>query len=218
MTAATPGRRTSRRRPSPAPADRTQRQPRGAARREAILDAAIDVLARKGLRGVRLTDVAEAAGVTHPNVAYYFGSKERLLQEAVRERERKEAGFYGLDAELLSLRNLPETARLVFEDARSARLYVVLAADSLDPDDALHEFFTRRYAAARALVIKAVHNDQANGSLSATLDPEQASFEVLSVMMGLEFQWLMDPAHVDYLGVMQRYSESFFERHGKDVA
>jgi len=207
-------------RPAPAPrrhgtaaADRTRRQPRGAARKEAILAAAVGVLARKGFRGVRLTDVAEAAGVTHPNLAYYFGTKERLLREAVQERERRDAGFYGVPAELRSLQNLGKTAQYIVEHALDTRLYVVLAAESLDADDALHGFFVERYAAARAYVALAVRNDQARGLLSLELDPDQAAFEILSMMMGLEIQWLMDPDGVDYTGIVERFTTSFFVRH-----
>lgn len=51
---------------------------------EAILAAALDVFATHGFRGATLDQIAEAAGVSKPNLLYYFASKEevhRLLLE-----------------------------------------------------------------------------------------------------------------------------------------
>jgi TetR/AcrR family transcriptional regulator len=49
-----------------------------------ILDAALDVFAAHGFRGATLDQIAEAAGLSKPNLLYYFASKEavhRLLLE-----------------------------------------------------------------------------------------------------------------------------------------
>jgi len=43
---------------------------------EAILDAALDVFATHGFRGATLDQIAEAAGLSKPNLLYYFASKE----------------------------------------------------------------------------------------------------------------------------------------------
>ena len=57
------------------------------AKTEAILDAALDVFSTYGFRGATLDQLAEAAGLSKPNLLYYFASKieihrtllERLL-------------------------------------------------------------------------------------------------------------------------------------------
>ncbi|MCU4672959.1 TetR/AcrR family transcriptional regulator [Microbacterium fluvii] len=51
--------------------------------RQRILDAAAQVLSRKGYAGTRLTDVAEAAGVQAPAIYYYFGSRDDLVEEVM---------------------------------------------------------------------------------------------------------------------------------------
>ncbi|GAA2140166.1 TetR/AcrR family transcriptional regulator [Actinomadura napierensis] len=196
-----------------APADGAKRQPRGESRRQAILDAAIEALARKGQRGLRLTELADSLGIKHSNLIYYFGSKDRLLGEAVEERERRENWFYEAHT-MVSLAELPEAAELIMENALFTRLYVVLAAESLDPDDSLHEFFTRRYHRARQRITNAVESDKKLGKIRPDVDAEQVAYEVISMMMGLEIQWLMDPAHVDYLRIMRTYTEGLFERFG----
>ena len=50
----------------------------GEANIEKILDAALGVFARFGLRGARTDQIAEAAGMSKPNLLYYFRSKEAL--------------------------------------------------------------------------------------------------------------------------------------------
>jgi TetR/AcrR family transcriptional regulator len=42
----------------------------------AILDAALDIFSRSGYRGATLDQIAEAAGLSKPNLLYYFPSKD----------------------------------------------------------------------------------------------------------------------------------------------
>jgi TetR/AcrR family transcriptional regulator len=46
--------------------------------REAILEAALDVFSAQGFRGATLDQIAEAAGLSKPNLLYYFPSKEAI--------------------------------------------------------------------------------------------------------------------------------------------
>ncbi|WP_050528311.1 TetR family transcriptional regulator C-terminal domain-containing protein [Pseudorhodobacter aquimaris] len=45
---------------------------------ETILDAALDVFSAKGFRGATLDQIAEVAGLSKPNLLYYFPSKEAM--------------------------------------------------------------------------------------------------------------------------------------------
>ena len=63
--------------PTPSP------EPARADTRSALLDAAMRVVAERGLRGLTHRAVAEAAGVTHGLVRHYFGSVDALLLEAL---------------------------------------------------------------------------------------------------------------------------------------
>ncbi|WP_416968751.1 TetR/AcrR family transcriptional regulator [Streptomyces sp. 4F14] len=51
--------------------------------RIALLDAAVRVVARGGLRKLTYRAVAEEAGVTHGLVVHHFGSRDALIEEAV---------------------------------------------------------------------------------------------------------------------------------------
>jgi len=51
--------------------------------REALLRAAVDVVAAKGLRGLTYRAVAEAAGVNNSLVAHHFGTRDSLIAAAL---------------------------------------------------------------------------------------------------------------------------------------
>jgi AcrR family transcriptional regulator len=51
--------------------------------RQALLDATVRVVARKGLRGVTYREVAEEAGVTYGLVSHHFGSRDALIRETL---------------------------------------------------------------------------------------------------------------------------------------
>jgi TetR/AcrR family transcriptional regulator len=63
----------------PPPADATQPRTRIQQRNHAaILDAALDVFSAKGFRGATVEEIARAAGLSKPNLLYYFASKEAM--------------------------------------------------------------------------------------------------------------------------------------------
>ena len=49
--------------------------------REAILNAALNVFSSEGFRGATLDQIASTAGLSKPNVLYYFASKEAIYTE-----------------------------------------------------------------------------------------------------------------------------------------
>ncbi len=53
------------------------------ARRKQILRAAVRVISERGLCDTRISDIAERAGASAALVIYYFGTKDRLLAEAL---------------------------------------------------------------------------------------------------------------------------------------
>ncbi len=47
-------------------------------KRDLILEAALDVFSKNGFRGSTIDEIAEAAGMSKPNLLYYFRSKEDI--------------------------------------------------------------------------------------------------------------------------------------------
>ena len=46
--------------------------------RARILEAALDVFSAHGYRGSTLDAIADASGLSKPNILYYFGGKEEI--------------------------------------------------------------------------------------------------------------------------------------------
>ncbi|MFF8895642.1 TetR/AcrR family transcriptional regulator [Brevibacterium casei] len=57
-------------------------------REQTLIDAAISAIAELGLSSVRVSDIAERAGMTTGHVSYYFPQKSELLRRAIETSER----------------------------------------------------------------------------------------------------------------------------------
>lgn len=60
------------------PLTRIQRE-----KRDVILDAALEVFSREGFRGATIDQIAEAAGMSKPNLLYYFPRKEEIHKRLI---------------------------------------------------------------------------------------------------------------------------------------
>jgi AcrR family transcriptional regulator len=109
--------------------------------RQALIDAAIRVVARSGLRGLTYRAVAREAGVTQGLVAHHFGSREQLIRDALEhaartsiERSTLEPGSGLLDEVAAGLAQLVaddvEGQAFQFELALEARRNPGLRADA----------------------------------------------------------------------------------------
>src|SRR3972149_9036664 len=88
-------------------------QERGRERRERVMEAALGVIAERGLAATRMSDISERAGMSPGHVLYYFGSKDRVLMEALRhveDRMHEEA-----ETELASIAPGPGRLRRLLE-------------------------------------------------------------------------------------------------------
>lgn len=75
--------------PVSAPA-REPAQARGAERRQALLDAAVRLLAREGARAVTHRAVAQEAGASHGAPRYYFATRDQLVDAALGQIAERE--------------------------------------------------------------------------------------------------------------------------------
>jgi AcrR family transcriptional regulator len=168
---------------------------KGVARRQEILDRAIEVFARRGSEKTSLRAIAEEVGVTHAALKHYFGSLEELLVAVYRESERRgdpddSTGPDATPVELL--RQWTESNR---EVPGLVQLYSTLVATALEEGhDAARDFATERFARVRADLADRVRRNQAAGRLRADVDPEAVAALVIAASDGLQTQWLLDAA------------------------
>ena len=189
--------------------DDRNRQDRGEARRQQILDAAVELFAASGYRGSGVAELAERVGLTTTGLMYYFRTKERLLREVVAERDRVDLA--GVPDEL-TLADMRDIGAHNAGTPALTRLFNVLAAENLDADDPLHDFFVERYETVRELWRSLLREGQARGDVRTDIDVDQLAREVLATLLGLELQWLMDADRVDLAAATAAYVEGLLER------
>jgi len=126
---------------------RDARTAKAAARRDAILEAALDEFSAKGFASARLDDVAKRAGIAKGTIYLYFADKESLFQELIRAKMVPVVGSLELAfATELPLRTVVEQAveifvREVFGTRRKLVIRLMISEGPRFP--ALAEFYYR---------------------------------------------------------------------------
>jgi AcrR family transcriptional regulator len=141
-----------------------KREASSAARREAILTAALDEFSARGFEAARLDDVAKRAGVAKGTIYLYFRDKESLFQElisvmlaplvAIIER----MGAADVPIALVSEHIVDMFVREVYETRRKDVIRLILSEGRRFPHIAefyYREVLSRIIAAVRALLRRA---------------------------------------------------------------
>jgi len=138
------------------PAGNGARAQKSAARREAILAAALDEFSAQGFAAARLDDVARRAGVAKGTIYLHFRDKEALFQELIRVQLGPVVGALEQAAHAdLSLRHIADRlidvfVREIFETRRKDIIRLVITEGPRFPQ--LAEFYYREVI-SRALSI-----------------------------------------------------------------
>ena len=173
------------------PPSRPRSYAKGVARRQEILDRAIEVFADKGAEGTSLRAIAEKIGVSHAALLHYFGSREELLVEVLREGERRHADPRGKDQVVGGMVRAAERNVTI---PGFVSLYTSLLAGSLEPDRQYsREFFSTRFARIRERLAELIAAGQEAGTVRRGVDPEAMAALVIAASDGLQTQWLLEP-------------------------
>lgn len=191
--------------PPPESSRERRNYPKGVARRQEILDRAIEVFAKRGAQRTSLRSIAQEVGVTHAALTHYFGSLEELLVAVYRESELR----LGDDAPAATAESPAESMRVSAEKNREipgmVQLYSTLVATALeDGHSAAQEFATARFARLRAELSQRVTHLQSVGRLRADVDPQLVAALIIAASDGLQTQWLLDQTvdHEAALGML----------------
>jgi len=140
------------------------REARSAARREAILAAALDEFSLRGFEAARLDDVAKRAGVAKGTIYLYFRDKESLFQELIRSMLTPVVGTLEAMGDVdMPFRALAERiaeffVREIYETRRRDVIRLMMAEGPRFPNLAefyYREVLSRIIAAMRALLARA---------------------------------------------------------------
>lgn len=179
---------------------------KGVAKREEILHAALEVIAREGYRGASVREIADAVGLSQAGLLHYFDSKEELFVEILRVRDQVDVIAFAADAPDLDgltagylriIRHNADVPGLV-------QLFAHMAAAAADPQHPAHAYFLERGAGFRSGVGSAIERAQRAGTIDERTDAGTVARTLQSVWDGAQLQWLLDPT-VDVAGIVGAY-------------
>lgn len=164
-------------------------------RRDAILVAAAHVIAKRGVRGLRVEEVASEAGVSPPLLYYHFASRSGLIRAALEHASEQ--------APSTALRHAPtgkdgyeavEAALLAeLEDDRAVRENAVVWGEvsaSAVFEPALREDVRRVSDEWSSTVAAGIKRGCDDGSVRPDADPEEAAQILITLVDGLCGRWL----------------------------
>ena len=167
-------------------------QPKGVARRQEILDRAIEVFRERGAHGTSLRKIAEAIGVSHAALLHYFDSREQLLVAVYKHAEDSRVDSPHLRP---GIDTMIEAAIKNVEVPGLVTLYSTLLAASLETESGVgREFFTARFTGLRATMTESLRRQQAEGLVRDDVSAEHLASLLIAASDGLQIQWLLDPA------------------------
>jgi len=163
-------------------------------RRKQILEAALEVFARKGFVGTKASDISKRAGLSHGLTYHYFESKDEIFSELV-EQALKSATMV-IDYAMMQPGNsvtrlnwLTETILTHTGQSPSYNFLLMMQAFTMEsiPNKA-KELVEQYEGLPRLKMAELVRSGQEEG-LFVEGDPEQLAYLYLSTIQGLNFSW-----------------------------
>ena len=162
-------------------------------RRAAILDAAIAVIARRGVRGLRVEQVAAEAGVAVSLIYYYFDNRNGLVR-ATLEHANERAATRTADGGTANGRERAAASLLAeLDDGDAVRdtsvvWGEVLASAMFEPE--LRDQLREASETWTDLVAGAIREGVEDGSISGDVDAHACAERLTALVDGLSSRWL----------------------------
>ncbi|MCK6080187.1 TetR/AcrR family transcriptional regulator [Microbacterium sp. EYE_5] len=167
-------------------------QPKGIARRQEILDRAIEVFRERGADGTSLRKIAEAIGVSHAALLHYFDSREQLLIAVYAHAEHRRGDKPGSTP---GVETMIDAAIANVEVPGLVTLYTTLLAASLEADSTLgRDYFGARFARLRSRLTQSLLDQQQRGEVRDDVSAEHLAALIIAASDGLQVQWLIEPS------------------------
>lgn len=178
---------------------------KGEDRKQRILAAAENLLARNGWRNTSLAQIAREAGVSAAGLLHHFESKEQLLHAVLDARDFDDDTHADRGGDLIA--NIGRVAERFHRAPELVGTFTVLLVENIQPDAPLHDRLVARQQAAVGIVADAIRRGQASGRYRPDLDPAAKAVEILAFVNGMETAWLLDPS-IPLAAVFKGYTES----------
>jgi AcrR family transcriptional regulator len=170
------------------------------ARREELVEATWRVIARAGMVGATMREIAREAGVSTGILAHYFADKADLLGYALRLSHRRvyeriharTQGLLGLAAlRVIMLEALPLDEERLLE-AQIEMHFLALALGNESHRELQHREFERFWDELHHRVSEA----QTLGEISTTIDADWVTHQLIILVEGISLEAVLYPARV----------------------
>ena len=192
-------------------ARRTQ-QERAVQAEQALLDAAAQLFAQRGVDQTSLGDVGEVAGHSRGLAYRHFGSKAALVDQVAR---RMRAQFFG-DVECFlhidgaetdivgALTDMVEEYLVtIARNVENSRAFFAIWSAAIPSDAALRPGFANDDANFRIAIESALRAGQGHGCVAGSVDPAATAVVVVGLLRGITAQYLMGSEEVDLAAAVQ---------------
>jgi AcrR family transcriptional regulator len=176
-----------------------------------IVDAMRHCVAERGIAGATFEHVSREAGVSRGLLHYYFGTKERLLIEVL--RNDAETRIAMLDEPLAAAKTVDDVIAVLVSGAEDILredpgfyviLYELFTAGRQNPD--IQAELAELYQRCRQHVARDLRQKEAEGVLSLRFDAESVVSYMFAAADGGALQRLTDTER-DYSGTVQAGAE-----------
>jgi AcrR family transcriptional regulator len=192
---------------------------KGRVRRQEIVDAALELFARKGYDRTSVREIARITGLSQAGLLHHFGTKEELFLEVLRRRDRRNERYYEEDERnRVTIEGLTHIVDHNAAEPGLVRLYVAMSAESTGDDSASRQFFTERYEILRNDIATDIRLRQESGELPASLDPQGVATLLIAAADGLQIQWLLSPDSIDMGARLADLTRLFTSPRGETTA
>ena len=163
-------------------------------RRNAILDAAIKVIARRGVRGLRVEQVAGEAGVAVSLIYYYFDNRNGLVRATLEHANERAATTVRSEGARVTGREAVERSLLAeLDDGEHIRdtsvvWGEVLASAVFEPE--LREQLREASQTWSDLVAATIEEGVQDGSIRGDVDASATAERLTALVDGLSARWL----------------------------
>jgi AcrR family transcriptional regulator len=185
---------------------------KGTAKREEIIERAIDAFGRNGYHGTSMREIASACKLSQAGLLHHFPNKESLLVAIVDKREREQLDNPEISRPTVesSLDRYLKQVSANQKNVALTRLWANLVGEATDPEHPAHNYFKERYNRSRERFADVMA--KLNGRKKPNREDKLKAELFIALWDGLQNQWLIDedfdmrPAFKYALEMFSKYS------------
>jgi AcrR family transcriptional regulator len=163
-----------------------------------MIEAAVQLVLKKGTHNTTLKDVGEKAGYSRGLAGIRFGSKERLFNEMAivydRRWKEKVQGFVGVKRGLAAFSAAVDAVEHFLEEqSEHAKAMYLLYYETIGSNSLIRKRLASVHTAYNTDVSRWIAEAKLDGAVRAEISPDRFSVLWSSFVFGLIYQWLVSP-------------------------